>query len=73
VTGPSSTPAPVDHRPRLNYHGDVSAAVGQLMGPNLNGELLVLDSTEYDPVTDTTVARFRYARVEDLASPGGTP
>lgn len=56
----------VDNRPRATYRTDATAAVGQVMGPTLAGELLVLDSADYDPDTDTTVCRFRYATTADV-------
>jgi hypothetical protein len=57
-----------DNRPRATYRGDVTAAIGQVMGPTLAGEFLVLDEATFDPATGLTVARFRYARVEDEAA-----
>lgn len=55
----------LDNRPKLTYPGDVTAAVGQVMGPTLAGEALVMDSADYDPETGVTVARFRYATTAD--------
>lgn len=46
----------------LSYRGDRRAAVGQLMGPNLLGEVLVAVDATYDPVTNRTRVGFDYAR-----------
>lgn len=56
-----------DNRPKATYQGDVTAAVGQIVGPNLHGEMLVIDQADYDPATGTTVARFRPATTADIA------
>lgn len=58
--------AAIDNRPRATYPGDIRSAVGQVVGPTLAGELLVVDDVEFDPVAGKSVARFRYATTPDV-------
>jgi hypothetical protein len=58
---------PLD-RYRLHYRGDLTGRIeGQVVGPNLFGELFVIAATEYDPGTDRTTARVRFATTEDVS------
>lgn len=45
-----------------HYRGDRREAVGQLMGPNLLGEVLQVVDATYDAVADRTTLGFDYAR-----------
>lgn len=47
---------------RAHYRGDRRSAIGQLMGPNLLGELLVVVDATYDLESDRTTLGFDYAR-----------
>lgn len=38
----------------LNYPGDCSDVVGQVVGPELHGALMTIVTAEYDPATDRT-------------------
>ena len=53
---------------RLNYRGDQTTAVGQILGPNTFGEWWVITAATYDSTTDRTVVELRPARDADLAS-----
>lgn len=55
----------LDNRPVAHYSGDVRQAVGQLVGPTLNGEVLVVDEVTFDVDADRSTARFRYATADD--------
>ena len=55
----------LDNRPKVTYRGDVTAAVGQMVGPTLAGEWLAIAEATFDPASNTTVARFRFATVAD--------
>lgn len=57
ATSPRPAVAGVAH-----YRGDRRAAVGQLMGPNLLGEVLQVVDATYDAVADRTTLGFDYAR-----------
>jgi hypothetical protein len=41
-----------------NYRGDQTHAVGELMGPGLDGRLWVATGAEYDPAADRTRVEF---------------
>lgn len=56
---------PLDNRPTLTYPGDTRDTVGQLVGPTLAGEILVVDEAVYDPAAHVTRCRFRYATTAD--------
>jgi hypothetical protein len=43
-----------------NYSGDVTHVVGEVMGPNLLGEMLTAVTADYDPETHTTRVGFVY-------------
>lgn len=60
----------LDNRPTAHYPGDVTASVGQIVGPNTAGEYLVIDEVTYDPGLDRSTARFRYATVAEFAAGG---
>jgi hypothetical protein len=63
VGGPNA----VDNRPVLHYRGDLTGRIeGQVVGPTTAGEWLAVDETSYDPKTDMTTARFRYATTADM-------
>lgn len=55
-----------DNRRKCHYPGDVRSAVGQVVGPNLLREMLVIESVDFDPETNTSTAYFRYATIEDM-------
>jgi len=55
----------LDNRPKANYSGDVTSSIGQIVGPNLSGEYLVIDEVDYSPETNKSVVRFRYATIGD--------
>lgn len=57
----STTPA-LANAGHLSYRGDRRGTVGQLMGPNLLGEVLVAVDATYDPVNNRTRVGFDYAR-----------
>ena len=61
----------LNNRPTAHYPGDVTASVGQVVGPNTAGEYLVIDEVTYDPGLDRSTARFRYAATGDLTAQGG--
>lgn len=51
----------------LNYKGDVSqSAVGQAVGPNAFGEILIAVEATFNPETGLTHVGFDYAREGDL-------
>lgn len=54
----------MDNRPTLHYRGDVRATAGQVVGPNLLGELYVVDEVEWDGERSTV--RFRNATQPDV-------
>ena len=56
----------IDTRPTAHYRGDTSSTVGQVVGPTMAGEFLVVDEVDYDAAADRSTARFRYATTEDL-------
>lgn len=64
---------PLDNRPTATYPGDVTTDVGRVVDPTLAGEYLTLDEATYDPDTDRTTARFRYATPEDTADAARLP
>lgn len=47
----------------LNYDGDVTSCVGQIMGPNTMGEFLEAIAATYETATDRTVVTLAYARL----------
>lgn len=57
----------LDNRPRATYPGDARSAVGQVVGPTLAGEFLVVDEVSFDEASGTSLARFRYATTTDRA------
>jgi hypothetical protein len=56
----------IDNRPVATYPGDTTDTVGQLVGPTLAGETLVVDEAVYDEATRTTRCQFRYAAQGDI-------
>lgn len=55
------------HQRHVNYRGDLTGQIeGQVLGPNMLGECLVIESTTYDAWTDRTAASLRYATADDL-------
>lgn len=49
-----------------NYNGDVTHAVGEVMGPNEFGERMTVVEAAYDPETNKTRLGFAYTTVGDL-------
>lgn len=56
----------LDNRPTAHYRGDVSDAVGQLVGPTELFELLAVDEVTYDAAADRSTVRFRIATQADV-------
>jgi hypothetical protein len=52
--------------PCCTYPGDTSATVGNVAGPNMFGEMLVVTAAVYDPATDRTRCTFRYLTQHDV-------
>ena len=57
IPEPVAMPAASRH---LNYRGDRTGAVGQVMGPNLLGEVVVAVDADYDAAADRTRVGFAY-------------
>jgi hypothetical protein len=54
-------------RYRLHYRGDLRGRIeGQVVGPNVFGELFVIAATDYEAERDRTVARVRFATAADV-------
>lgn len=68
-----TAPAVFDNRPTATYANDVRTAVGQVVGPTLWGELLVVDEVDYSPQTGHSVVRFRRATTHDMPTVYGNP
>lgn len=49
-----------------NYAGNVSTAIGEVMGPNDFGELLTVVQADFDSTTNTTRLGFAYAGTDDI-------
>lgn len=61
-----TTLPPLDNY-RLHYRGDLRGRIeGQVVGPNRMGEWFVIAATDYNPDTDRTTARVRFATTEDM-------
>ncbi|MGN6245156.1 MAG: hypothetical protein ACTHQ3_16000 [Motilibacteraceae bacterium] len=43
-----------------NYPGDITSAIGQIVGPNTIGERLMLVEVDYDEAADRSLAGFSY-------------
>jgi hypothetical protein len=56
------------HTKRLRYRGDVTEAVGQMVGPNEWGERYVVAEATYDPARDLTTVYLRYATAKDVVT-----
>lgn len=56
----------IDNRPRLHYGRNVSDAIGQMVGPTLHGEYLVLDEVLWDAEANVATAFFRNATTADF-------
>lgn len=56
--------AALDNRPSARFRVDVSESIGQVFGPTLAGEFLVMD--EVVPDGDGWRAFYRYATVADV-------
>jgi hypothetical protein len=57
----------MDNRKQLHYKGDIAdEVVGQIVGPNLFGELFVADEAIYDRKADVTTVKFRWATQADI-------
>lgn len=62
------TTTPLDNRPTLHYRGEVSQdMVGQVVGPNLFGELYTFAEVTYDRVADRSTVRLRNATEPEVA------
>lgn len=62
-------PPVFDNRGALHYPGDQTAnLLGQIFGPTLLSELIVVDAVSYDPDADMTTGRTRPANQNDLDS-----
>jgi hypothetical protein len=51
-----------------NYPGDITEAIGQVVGPNTFGERLTLVEVEYDAEMNRSRAGFSYLQVGDEVS-----
>jgi hypothetical protein len=51
----------LDNRPTLTYPGDTTSTVGQVVGPTLAGEWLVIDDVTFDAEAGKSRAHLRYA------------
>lgn len=61
----------LDNRRTLTYPGDTRSTVGQVVGPTLAGEYLVIDEVEYVAAMDYSRAKLRYATADDIAKAAG--
>jgi hypothetical protein len=56
----------MDNRPQATYRSDVRDTVGQVVGPTLYGEYLVVDEVTYDATEGRSLVKFRNATTQDV-------
>jgi len=63
--------AALDNRPTLTYPGDTTSTLGQVVGPTLAGEWLIIDAAHYHADINKTTVWLRYATADDIAKAAG--
>jgi hypothetical protein len=67
------TQATFDNRKTITYGGDATGIVGEIKGPNYNGELLTVDEAHYDAATGRTRVWFRYSTDPEVRAAAEVP